>query len=87
MPLCTYARASIQALATGGRYTHQKAPPIRASPQRKTAMSTLTSPTKQQIRAYLLRRVKDHTPPPSPGEIRRQLGWELTPLALGSCKL
>lgn len=45
-------------------------------------MTTLTSPSKSQIRDYLARRVRDHTPPPALADIRRQLGWELTPVAL-----
>lgn len=36
-------------------------------------------PTKQQLRAYLYERQKSPTPPPSPDEIRRQLGWSLVP--------
>jgi hypothetical protein len=40
-------------------------------------MSALTTshPPKQLVRAYLERRVKEHKPPPTPEEIRRQLGW------------
>jgi hypothetical protein len=32
-------------------------------------------PPKHLVRAYLERRTKDTRPPPSPEEIRRQLGW------------
>lgn len=39
----------------------------------------ITSPTKEQTRAYLDQRAKSHTPPPSIEEIRRQLGWRLIP--------
>lgn len=45
-------------------------------------MTTLTSPSKSQIRDYLARRVSEHTPPPSLVDIRRQLGWEFTPVTL-----
>ncbi|MES2300045.1 MAG: hypothetical protein V4582_23610 [Pseudomonadota bacterium] len=45
-------------------------------------MSTLISPSKAQVRAYLVRRFNEHTPPPSLADVRRQLGWELMPLAL-----
>jgi hypothetical protein len=39
----------------------------------------ITHPTKEQVRAYMLRREADRRPPPPPAEIRRQLGWRLTP--------
>jgi hypothetical protein len=42
-------------------------------------MSTTTKPTKQQLRAYLYERQQSKEPPPSPEEVRRQLGWQLTP--------
>ena len=32
-------------------------------------------PTKEQVRAYMHAREGDHRPPPTPEEIRRQLGW------------
>ena len=41
-------------------------------------MPTMSHPTKQVVRAYLERRTRDPKPPPSPEEIRRQLGWGLT---------
>jgi hypothetical protein len=34
-------------------------------------------PTKQDARRYIDGRVREHKPPPSPAEIRRQMGWEL----------
>lgn len=42
-------------------------------------MTTCTHPTKQVVRAYLERRCRELNPPPSPEEIRRQLGWGMTP--------
>jgi hypothetical protein len=39
----------------------------------------ITHPSKEQVRAYMLRREADRRPPPTPAEIRRQLGWRLTP--------
>jgi hypothetical protein len=42
-------------------------------------MSTTTKPTKQQLRAYLYERQRATTPPPTPEEIRRQLGWAMVP--------
>jgi hypothetical protein len=48
-------------------------------------MTTVTHPSKDLIRAYLARRVSNPNPPPTLADIRRQLGWELTPhtVALG----
>ena len=40
-------------------------------------MSTINQPTKQLVRAYLESRARDPKPPPTPEEIRRQLGWGL----------
>lgn len=38
-------------------------------------MTQLTRPTHQQVREYLARRRTEGKPPPTPEEIRRQLGW------------
>ncbi|MFI4940761.1 MAG: hypothetical protein ACHP7O_10545 [Burkholderiales bacterium] len=40
-------------------------------------MTNINSPTKYAIRQYLDGRSHSTTPPPSPEEIRRQLGWQL----------
>lgn len=40
-------------------------------------MATFTHPPKHMVRAYLERRSRDPKPPPSPEEIRRQLGWAM----------
>jgi hypothetical protein len=40
-------------------------------------MATITHPTKHLVREYLERRARDTRPPPTPEEIRRQLGWGL----------
>lgn len=40
-------------------------------------MTTLTHPPKHLVREYLERRTRDTRPPPSPEEIRRELGWGL----------
>ncbi|WP_167759721.1 hypothetical protein [Massilia horti] len=40
-------------------------------------MSAITRPPKHLVRQYLERRVREQKPPPTPEEIRRQLGWEL----------
>jgi hypothetical protein len=37
----------------------------------------VTQPTKEQVRAYMAERERARHPPPSPEEIRRQLGWRL----------
>lgn len=39
----------------------------------------ITQPTKEQVRAYMARREAARRPPPSPEEIRRQLGWRMAP--------
>lgn len=39
----------------------------------------IQSPTKEQVREYAEKRAKSNEPPPSPEEIRRQLGWFLKP--------
>jgi hypothetical protein len=45
-----------------------------------TAMDRqITHPTKEQVRAYMLRREGERRPPPPPAEIRRQLGWRIAP--------
>lgn len=38
-------------------------------------MHHITQPSKEQVRAYMHRREADHRPPPTPDEIRRELGW------------
>ena len=37
--------------------------------------ATTKYPPKHLVREYLARRSRDPMPPPSPEEIRRQLGW------------
>jgi hypothetical protein len=39
---------------------------------------TTSHPPKHLVREYLERRAKDSAPPPTPEEIRRQLGWGMT---------
>jgi hypothetical protein len=34
-------------------------------------------PNKEQVRAFMQQRQKEKSPPPSPEEIRRMLGWGL----------
>jgi hypothetical protein len=34
-------------------------------------------PSKQQVRDYMQQRQREHRPPPTPDDIRRQLGWGL----------
>jgi hypothetical protein len=36
-------------------------------------------PTKEQVRKWLKREVAERRPPPSPEQIRRELGWDLMP--------
>lgn len=40
-------------------------------------MAETTHPSKEQVRLFMTRRSVATTPPPSPEEIRRQLGWEM----------
>jgi hypothetical protein len=42
-------------------------------------MPTVIPPTKEAVRHYLQERAKAPTPPGTPVEIRRQLGWWLLP--------
>ena len=69
---------------------HQLNTPVQGSflerPQWKmeVVMATFTHPTKQVVRSYLNRRLRDPKPPPSPEEIRRQLGWSMAP---SECKM
>lgn len=36
-------------------------------------------PTKEQVRSFMQQRQVERKPPPSPEEIRRQLGWAMLP--------
>lgn len=40
-------------------------------------MTQANHPSKQMVREYLERRSQEIKPPPTPEEIRRQLGWGL----------
>jgi hypothetical protein len=40
-------------------------------------MTQTTHPSKEQVRQFMQRRRVDRTPPPSPDQIRRELGWHL----------
>lgn len=40
--------------------------------------ATTKNPPKHLVREYLARRSRDPQPPPTPEEIRRQLGWGIT---------
>ncbi|CAN5458629.1 hypothetical protein BH11PSE11_BH11PSE11_03400 [soil metagenome] len=53
----------------GGSFCH--------SPERRSVgAAALCSPSKEAIREYMARRRNAETPPPSQGEIQRQLGWK-----------
>jgi hypothetical protein len=47
-------------------------------------MTQTTHPSKEQVRHHMQQRAQQRTPPPSPDEIRRQLGWHLIPSNRGS---
>lgn len=38
-------------------------------------MKPVTQPTPQQVRDWMQQRQVEHKPPPTPREIREQLGW------------
>jgi hypothetical protein len=40
-------------------------------------MHASTRPGKEAARAYLVQRMREHTPPPPLSEVRRRLGWAL----------
>ena len=40
-------------------------------------MTSTTKPDKQVVRDYLGRVIKEKEPPPSPEQVRRELGWYL----------
>ncbi len=39
----------------------------------------MSQPTKEQTRKWLQNRSTAKTPPPTPEQIKRELGWDLTP--------
>lgn len=41
------------------------------------AMDNVNKPSKESIRAWLDRRQSNDQPPPSPHQIREELGWKL----------
>jgi hypothetical protein len=49
-------------------------------------MLAMHNPSKHLVRAYLERRARDPKPPPTPEEIRRQLGWGMAPSSFLSSK-
>lgn len=42
-------------------------------------MTTTTHPSKESVREWMERRTWSPDPPPTPDEIRRELGWDLIP--------
>ena len=57
--------------------------PAPVSKEAEVAMYDVKHPAKHLVREYLARRSRDPKPPPTPEEIRRQLGWALSvPAAL-----
>ena len=43
-------------------------------------MNHTTHPAKDLVREYMARRARELKPPPTPEEIRRQLGWNMLEL-------
>lgn len=35
------------------------------------------APTKEQVREWMNQRQAEHTPPPTPEQVRRELGWDM----------
>lgn len=42
-------------------------------------MTSTINPSKQLVRDYLDARTRSTEPPPTPAEVRTQLGWDLIP--------
>jgi len=42
-------------------------------------MTNTTHPDKRKVREYMESRALDDDPPPSPQDIREQLGWKIVP--------
>ena len=40
-------------------------------------MATVTHPTKEQVRAWMSQRQIERAAPPTPADIRQQLGWSM----------
>jgi phosphoribosylaminoimidazole-succinocarboxamide synthase len=40
-------------------------------------MTQTSKPDKQQVRNYMAQRQAEHKPPPTPEQIREELGWKL----------
>lgn len=40
-------------------------------------MTQTTKPSNQQVRSWMQQRQVDRTPPPSPDQVRRELGWQM----------
>lgn len=43
-------------------------------------MNQTPHPSKEMVREWLKNQIGQHRPPPSPGQIRQQLGWEIAVL-------
>ncbi|WP_195763878.1 hypothetical protein [Pseudoduganella rivuli] len=42
-------------------------------------MTKTTHPSKESVREWMERRTHAEDPPPTPADIRRELGWDLIP--------
>lgn len=42
-------------------------------------MATIKQPSKEDVRSWMAQRRAENSPPPSPAEVRRALGWNLKP--------
>jgi len=45
--------------------------------KQRPAMKQTSKPDKQRVRDYMQQRQAEQKPPPTPDEVRRQMGWDL----------
>jgi hypothetical protein len=50
-----------------------------SAPPCEVAMTQTTHPSKQLVRDFMDARTRSTEPPPTPAEVRRELGWDLIP--------
>jgi hypothetical protein len=75
---CSESKKTKQVRSSAGKSGRLKCRHQIQRPKREVTMTTQTNhPSKYVVREYLERRSQDVKPPPTPEEIRRQLGWGL----------
>jgi hypothetical protein len=58
-------------------YLIGKVHPSTQRTQPRIAMTQTSKPSNQQVRSWMQQRQAERRPPPTPEEIRKQLGWGL----------